>query len=109
MIPSQSIHCSSSSENRPPQVNFTHLDLQNILKLGRIQLGEEPWSVDPIPLVKVMQEERAYPLSALPSNQQAQIKELCELVKVPTTLAAQSLQAAISLSLIHISEPTRPY
>ena len=79
-----------------PQVNFTHLDLQNILKLGRIQLGEEPWSVDPIPLVKVMQEERAYPLSALPSNQQAQIKELCELVKVPTTLAAQSLQAAIS-------------
>ena len=43
-----------------------------------------------------MQEERAYPLSALPSNQQAQIKELCELVKVPTTLAAQSLQAAIS-------------
>ena len=74
MILSQSIHCNSSSENWPRQVNFTQFDLQNILKLGRIQLGEEPWSVDPVPLVKVMQEERAWSSQRLAIKSAAQIK-----------------------------------
>ena len=43
-----------------------------------------------------MHEGCPYPITALPINQQEQISELCELVKVPTALAAQSLQAAIS-------------
>ena len=79
-----------------PQVAFDERELQNILKLARIQVGEEPWTTDPISLHQEMHEGCPYPITALPINQQEQISELCELVKVPTALAAQSLQAAIS-------------
>ena len=79
-----------------PQADFNHLDLQKIVKMAQIQIGEEPWSTDPIPLQLEMHEGRSYPITALPPDQQEQISELCELVRVPVALAAQSLQAAIS-------------